>query len=218
MFSFSTKKRNTTKRLKIIIAGDGGVGKTSFFKSLVGLDNKEYKHDRKYKATPINNFNMLTLMLKTTNGDYILDIWDTAGQEFHEGDLRSAFMSCSDGVLLLYDVNEVKTRHNLSIWINKIRNICDPNIPAVIIGNKMDKIKNNNLRQNILRESRLTNLTNKTSMLFSVRQRLSYNKSRNNGIFQVLDPIEELLKIYSKNSILEIQEYNIVSSNLVSIT
>ena len=159
---------------------------------------------------------MLTLTIKTNYGDYILDIWDTAGQEFKEGDLRSAFMACSDGVLLFYDVNEAKTRHNLDIWIERIRKICDPNIPAIIIGNKMDKIKNS--RQNIIRESRLPHLTNKHSMLFSVRQRMNYNDSSKKGIFQILDPIEELLKMYSSNSRLSIEEYNIINSNLVNNT
>ena len=217
MFSF-LKKQNTTKRLKIIIAGDGGVGKTSFFKCLSGLDDTQYKHDRNYKATPINNFNMLTVSISTNYGEYILDIWDTAGQEFKEGDLREAFICCSDGILLFYDVNEAKTRHNLDIWIEKIRKICDPNIPAIIIGNKMDRIKSNDGRQIIIRESRLPHLKNKHSMLFSVRQRMNYNDSKKKGIFQVLDPIEELLKIYSKNSRLEIEDYNIINSNLVNNT
>ena len=80
----------------------------------------------------------------------------------------------------------------------------------------MDKIKNS--RQNIIRESRLPHLTNKHSMLFSVRQRMNYNDSSKKGIFQILDPIEELLKMYSSNSRLSIEEYNIINSNLVNNT
>ena len=57
MFSF--KRSKTQKRLKICIGGDGGVGKTSYFKALMGLNDTKYKHERSYNATPLNQYNLM---------------------------------------------------------------------------------------------------------------------------------------------------------------
>ena len=169
MWSFS-KRRKTTKRLKICLGGDGGVGKTSYFKAIMGLNNTTYKHERNYNATPINQFNLINLKVNTDdNEEIIIDLWDTAGQEFKEGDLRDSFLANADGAIILYDIQNAITRQNVNNWLDRIRKICDETIPAIVVGNKMDKEKNK--RDNIIRECRFTSLINIKTMLFSVRQR-----------------------------------------------
>ena len=214
MWGFS-KRRKTTKRLKICIGGDGGVGKTSYFKAIMGLNDAKYKHDKNYNATPLNQFNLLSVKITTEcNDEMILDIWDTAGQEFKEGDLRDSFLANADGAIILYDIQNAKTRHNINNWLDRIRKICDETIPAVVVGNKMDKIKNN--RENIIRECRFTSLTNIKSMLFSVRQRNNYSNSEKKGIKQILDPIELLLQLQLNDSKLIIKDIELLNKQLVN--
>ena len=120
MFSFSSKRQKTTQRLKLCIGGDGGVGKTSYFKSIIGVNEPTYKFNRDYNATPLSQYNLVTLKLKTNKQEIILDIWDTAGQEFIEGDLRECFLSHADGALILYDIQNAATRNNVNICCSKI--------------------------------------------------------------------------------------------------
>ena len=169
----SNKRRKTTKHLKICIGGDGGVGKSSLLKAIIGLNNEDYKFQRIYQATPINEFNLVNLkIILDNNEEIIVNIWDTAGQEFKDGDLRDSFLANADGAVILYDIQSANTRHNINQWLDRIRKICGENIPAVIVGNKMDKVKN---RENIVRECRFTSLTNIKTMLFSVKQRNNYS-------------------------------------------
>ena len=215
MWSFnSNKRRKTTKHLKICIGGDGGVGKSSLFKAIIGLNNQDYKFQKNYQATPINEFNLVNLkIILDNNEEIIVNIWDTAGQEFKNGDLRDSFLANADGAVVLYDIQSASTRHNINQWLDRIRKICGEDIPAVIVGNKMDKVKKN--RENIARECRFTSLTNIKTMLFSVKQRNNYSNSEKKGIYQVLDPFELLLQMYMKDKYLTIKSIEILSTQLV---
>ena len=42
MWSLSSKRRKTTKHFKFCIVGDGGVGKSSLFKSIIGINDTDY--------------------------------------------------------------------------------------------------------------------------------------------------------------------------------
>ena len=210
----SNKRRKTTKHLKICIGGDGGVGKSSLFKAIIGINDTEYKFQRNYQATPINEFNLVNLKIILDNDEeVIVNIWDTAGQEFKDGDLRDSFLANADGAVILYDIQSASTRHNINQWLDRIRKICGEDIPAVIVGNKMDKVKKN--RENIARECRFTSLTNIKTMLFSVKQRNNYSNSKKKGIYQVLDPFELLLQMYMKDKHLTIKSVEILNTQLV---
>lgn len=216
MWAFSNKKRKTTKRLKICICGDGGVGKTCFFKSLIGLNEVNFKFSRNYDATPISQYNLGIIKIITeADEEIILDIWDTAGQEYKDGDLRDSFLANADGSIILYDIQNAQTRQNVNHWLEKIRLICDETIPAVIVGNKMDKVKSK--RENIMRECRFTSLTNIKPMLFSVRQRNNYSNQDKKGISQILDPIELFLQMYYNDKYLVIKNSEVINTQLVNI-
>ena len=211
----SNKRRKTTKHLKICIGGDGGVGKSSLLKAIIGLNNEDYKFQRIYQATPINEFNLVNLkIILDNNEEIIVNIWDTAGQEFKDGDLRDSFLANADGAVILYDIQSTNTRHNINQWLDRIRKICGENIPAVIVGNKMDKVKKN--RENIVRECRFTSLTNIKTMLFSVKQRNNYSNLEKRGINQILDPFELLLQMYMNDKYITIKSVEVLNTQLVN--
>jgi len=138
---------------KIVLLGDGCIGKSTFFNKLINLNDKNYRFPKNYKAT--DSFDFDRININTLNGDITIDLWDTAGQENRGGKLRDAYLKGADGVLLLYDVSEKKTIENIPKWLGQIKNIA-PNVPVAVLGNKSDKF--DNLQQSELVKIRECNL------------------------------------------------------------
>ena len=129
--------------VKIVLLGDGCIGKSTFFNKLSNLTDPDYQFQKKYKAT--DNFDFNRLKIETDQGYIIVDLWDTAGQENRGGQLRDAYLKGADGILLMYDVIEKKTIENITKWLNQIKRVC-PDVPVAVIGNKSDLFKD--LQQN----------------------------------------------------------------------
>tara|TARA_A100001015_G_scaffold321222_1_gene450862 strand:+ start:3028 stop:3678 length:651 start_codon:yes stop_codon:yes gene_type:complete len=134
-----TVSENKYEPQKIVLLGDGCIGKSTLFHKLNNLNDDEYRFSKKYKAT--DNFDFNRLQIKTSNGNVVVDLWDTAGQENRGGQLRDAYLKGADGVLLLYDVTEPKTKDNVMKWLEQIKRV-SPGIPVAVIGNKADKFRN----------------------------------------------------------------------------
>lgn len=128
-----------TEVKKIVLFGDGCIGKSTLFHKLDNISNDDYRFPKKYKAT--ENFDFKRLSLNTSIGNIKIDLWDTAGQENEGGKMRDAYLKGADGVLLLYDVTERRSIDNIHKWIKQINKIC-PGVPIAIIGNKVDKLEN----------------------------------------------------------------------------
>ena len=122
---------------KIVLFGDSCTGKSTMYHKLCNLKDDDYTFNKKYKAT--DEFNFIRIQMKTSIGDLIIDLWDTAGQESRGGKLRDAYLKGADGVLLLYDVSEKNTAINISEWLSQIKQVA-PDIPVAVVGNKSDKL------------------------------------------------------------------------------
>ena len=48
----------------------------------------------------------------------------------------------SNGIILMYDVTNKNSFHNLENWIKEIKIVCSKNTPIFIVGNKIDDDKN----------------------------------------------------------------------------
>ncbi|CAF4409559.1 unnamed protein product, partial [Adineta steineri] len=78
----ATNQRNVPE-FKLVLVGDGGVGKTTFVKRhLTG------EFEKKYEATV--GVNVHPLNFSTNYGEIIFSVWDTAGQEKFGG-LRDGY-------------------------------------------------------------------------------------------------------------------------------
>ena len=122
---------------KIVLFGEGGIGKSTLFKKILSLKNDEYQFQKNYDAT--DNFDFNRIKIDTNVGVVIIDLWDTAGQEHTGGKLRDAYLKGADGVLLLYDVTKRETIEHMPKWLTQIKKIA-PNIPVAVIGNKAENI------------------------------------------------------------------------------
>ena len=116
-----------TTTYKILLTGDGGVGKTTFVTRLTGMFEKTYK--------PTIGVEVYPLRFRTNYGLFYLNIWDCAGQEKFSG-LPSTGKD-ADGAIVMFDVTSRITYTNVPFWVNSIKKIC-PLAKLTICGNKVD--------------------------------------------------------------------------------
>ena len=124
---------NYDQKCQFIIIGDATVGKTSIL--------------NRFSDGTFNSNYLATVGLENITKDEIIDdktirikIWDTAGQERYQS-LAKSFYRNAEGVILVYDVTNLKTYENLKFWLQSIKNnmVADMGeIPIIIIGNKID--------------------------------------------------------------------------------
>ncbi|KAI1245485.1 hypothetical protein MGN70_012375 [Eutypa lata] len=68
-----------------------------------------------------------------------LSLWDTAGQETYKSVTRSYFRGAS-GALLVFDITRRATFLHATDWLSDLRQIAEPDIVVVLVGNKLDEV------------------------------------------------------------------------------
>ena len=125
---------------KIVLAGDGGVGKTTYLRRfLTGEFTKNYIATVGAEVQPLD-FNM-------TDKNMFFDIWDTAGQEKYAG-LRDDYYKNAHAAIIMFDVTSRISYKNVSNWYRDIRAVC-PDIPIILLGNKCDSSDRKVMARNI---------------------------------------------------------------------
>ncbi len=121
---------------KVVLIGDGGVGKTSFVKRLSTGD-----FEAKYVATL--GVHVHSLVFYTNRGPIKFNVWDTAGQE-KCGTLRDGYYVQAQGAIIMFDVTSAITYKNVRLWYNDFtKRFRD--IPVFLAGNKAE-IKDRKIR------------------------------------------------------------------------
>ena len=120
---------NGKKSLKIVVVGDGSVGKTCL---LLAYSRGEIPSA--YVPTVFENFSH---QITYKNEEYVLHLWDTAGQEEYDR-LRPLSYADSDVVLLCFAVNNRTSFENvLSKWDPEIKHYI-PSAKTILVGLKVD--------------------------------------------------------------------------------
>ncbi len=123
------KDRPTDFGLKVVMMGDGAVGKTSLV-----LRYTQNTFSPEYKQSLGASFAVRDLEIQ--NQHVKLVIWDVAGQpSFRQ--VRRHYYSGAHGALLVFDVTEPRTFMTLQNWYNDFRNVV-PQGAIILIGNKVD--------------------------------------------------------------------------------
>ncbi len=114
---------------KVLMAGDGAVGKTSLIRRFC-----EGKFEESRVSTIGVDFQ--TQRVDLPGGTVKLSIWDMAGQDrFH--DIRQGFYRGSRSAALVYDANAPVTLQNLPRWREEILAVV-PDLRFVVVANKVD--------------------------------------------------------------------------------
>ena len=120
---------------KIIMGGDGGVGKTTMLHKYV-------------KGIFIESLQMtigLDFFLKKMSIDaknFTLQIWDFSGQERFRF-LHDSYVNGADVGVLLFDLTRTFSLKNIPYWANILRSM-DYQLPLILVGTKYDLITEKN--------------------------------------------------------------------------
>ncbi len=118
----SSKSRN----IKVVLLGDGGVGKTSIVNSYF---NKPFKGS--YKMTLGTEFRIKRV------GNHVIQIWDLAGQPIFSS-VRSTYYVGALGAILVYDVSKKKSYNNIPSWLEEFDYHKNEKVPIILVANKTD--------------------------------------------------------------------------------
>ena len=119
---------------KILLLGDSTVGKTCFLlrftdDTFVDLHMTTIGLDYRLKTMILDNHKIVKVQL-----------WDTAGQDKYRAITRNYYKGAK-GIILIYDITNIKTFQNIKKWINEIKEEISDTITIVLIGNKIDNEK-----------------------------------------------------------------------------
>jgi small GTP-binding protein len=120
-----------TALFKVVLMGDGSVGKTSLRRTYMGEGFKA-----QYMITIGADFAVKKMSLAGGH-DVSIQIWDLAGQE-HFKSVRTTFYRGAQGALAVYSTVERTSFDNIKAWLEECWSNAGKKIPVVLIGNKID--------------------------------------------------------------------------------
>ena len=123
------------EEIKLIILGDTGVGKTSIINRYI-----ENKFTDNIPSTVGSNY--IGKNLNRGDKQYVLNIWDTTGQERYRS-VTKLFVQEAKIVVLVYSINSKESFNVLDIWYKQVLDICGENIIIAVVGNKTDLFDQN---------------------------------------------------------------------------
>jgi len=126
---------------KVVIIGDGAVGKTSLIKKYTqGTFQKEYISTL---GTQFSKYE------EEIEGEKVeLYLWDIAGQDQFQA-LRQRFYVGSSGAIIVFshDPGQPQSYEHVPRWLDDLKKHCG-NIPIVLFGNKIDLVDEEELGTN----------------------------------------------------------------------
>ena len=128
--SFHERKIINQSQIKIILLGEGAVGKTTLRLKYMGQDSTHGL----YISTLGADFSLK--YIDFTDQSVMLQIWDVAGQSRFR-DVISSYFAGANGALVVYDLSRMETFELVKYWIDHLFTITGP-IPFCILGNKLD--------------------------------------------------------------------------------
>jgi small GTP-binding protein len=117
-------------KLKLIVIGDSGVGKTNIIKRYI---SNTFTIDTKSTV----GVEFFTKTFKINDDILKLEIWDTAGQERYKA-ITSAYYRGSRGALIVYDITRIETYNNVDKWLTELKEKVEGSLKLLLIGNKSD--------------------------------------------------------------------------------
>ena len=136
----SKKIENEEEEIKVILIGDSRVGKTNLINTSVDLP-----------FNPIENMTIngscVSKKIIINDKIYIINLWDTAGQEIYRG-ITQLFFRGSEIIILVYDICSLSSFNSLEEWYKMSENNINNEHIYGIVGNKNDLYLESNTNEN----------------------------------------------------------------------
>ncbi|XP_060044868.1 rab-like protein 2B isoform X2 [Erinaceus europaeus] len=132
------EKYDAEDNVKIICLGDSAVGKSKYVER-PGLMERFLMDG--FQPQQLSTY-ALTLYKHTATVDgrtVLVDFWDTAGQERFQS-MHASYYHKAHACIMVFDVQRKITYKNLSTWYTELREF-RPEIPCIVVANKIDDIK-----------------------------------------------------------------------------
>ena len=131
-------------RIKVVLLGDAGVGKTAIIRRYY-----EGKFSEILEST--YNASFIEKTVQIGKKKLVLELWDTVGQEAYRS-LTKIFTKNSKIIILVYDVTSMETFNSLNYWYDYISKEAEGNIILGVAGNKTDLILEEGHREEVSQE------------------------------------------------------------------
>ena len=118
------------KTIKVIVSGDGGVGKTSFLNRLI---NNSFDAN----SALTKGVDFFSKDVHVNGSEYNFVLWDFAGQRQFKK-LLSDFLNGSFAAFVLFDLSRFTTLEGVEEWMKKLEGYGE--IPTIILGSKRDVV------------------------------------------------------------------------------
>jgi Ras-related protein Rab-1A len=135
-----SKSKQFDYTFKIVMIGDSGVGK-----SCILLRFADDKFNENFYATIGVDFRFKNIIVDDKSVK--LQIWDTAGQERFKT-ITSAYYRGADGIIIVYDITDRNSFAHIKDWLDDVNKYTDDNPLKIIVGNKIDLIKDKQINEN----------------------------------------------------------------------
>jgi len=119
---------------KLILGGEGGVGKTSMVHRFV-----ENAFQTDYKSTIGTSIMKKECDFEGLESKVRFVLWDLAGQAQFKR-VRQSYLSNAEAGILVYDVTRKDTFDSIENWYSEIKDV-SPKISLILVGNKIDLIE-----------------------------------------------------------------------------
>lgn len=118
-------------RIKLVLLGDSGVGK-----SCIVLRFVRGQFDASSKVTVGASFLSQTIVLQDSTS-VKFEIWDTAGQERYAS-LAPLYYRGASAAVVVYDITNPETFLKAQFWVKELQKHGNPVIVMALVGNKAD--------------------------------------------------------------------------------
>ena len=167
----------TEEEIKVILIGESGTGKTSLINAAMGLKFKEHM-----ESTTTNSFSSKKITID--NKDYILNLWDTIGQEKFRS-LTKIFVKDSKIVILVYDITRMDSFTELNFWYKMVHDILGDEPVIGVCGNKQDLFVKEQVKEEVGKKYAADK--NIPFKLTSAKNPLTFNKFLNELVIKYIE-------------------------------
>ena len=134
-YSLINSKKKTILESKLLILGQGSVGKTSLLRRIILGDFNPY--ETKTEGISINQWKIKNTKEQKSNSEIRVNLWDFGGQEIMHA-THQFFLTKRSLYILVLDCRLTQEENRVEYWLKIIQSFSDES-PVLIVGNKIDQ-------------------------------------------------------------------------------